>query len=258
MLKPKKRTLKAIRPNVGVEVAYRTALIDILSDMQADLLIGLRTELTPRTMAQDMSVPTFLKEFFGQWSNKWRKNIEAISPKLIEKFVGQSVEHTDQAFKSALKKAGFTVNFKMTEKVSENVQATIGENVSLINSWANGYFDEIQQDVWESIRVGHDLQTLTENLQNRYGIAKRKADFIARDQNNKAKATIEKTRRLELGITQAIWQHSHAGRKPRPSHVKADGKTFDIEKGMYLDGKWVQPAEEYNCRCTSRAIIEGF
>jgi uncharacterized protein with gpF-like domain len=61
-----------------------------------------------------------------------------------------------------------------------------------------------------------------------------------------------------LGITQAIWQHSHAGKKPRPSHVKADGKTFDIEKGMYLDGKWVQPAEEYNCRCTSRAIIEGF
>lgn len=254
----KQTTLKAIQPNLGVEIAYRKALVQLLSEMQADLLVGLHTELTASAMAQDRSIPAFLRNFFGRWSNSWRKKIEAIAPDLIEKFVGQSVKHTDQAFMSALKKAGFTVNFTMTKEVEEKTQAVIGENVSLIGSWANGYFDEIQQDVWEAIRVGSDLQTLTDNLQNRYGISKRRAEFIARDQNAKAKATIEKTRRLELGITQAIWQHSHAGKVPRPSHVKAHGKTFDIEKGMYLDGKWVQPAEEYNCRCTSRAIIQGF
>ena len=52
--------------------------------------------------------------------------------------------------------------------------------------------------------------------------------------------------------------HSHAGKEPRLSHVAANGKRFDVGKGISLDGKWVQPGEEINCRCTSRAVIKGF
>ena len=88
--------------------------------------------------------------------------------------------------------------------------------------------------------------------------SERRAAFIARDQTNKAKAAIEKARWQELGITEAIWMHSHAGKEPRPSHVAANGKRLNVNKGMYLDGKWVQPGEEINCRCTSRAVIKGF
>ncbi len=254
----KQTTLRAIQPNIGVEVAYRKGLIKLLADMQADLLTGLSPELTADTMAQDRSIPKFLQSFFRGWSSKWRKNLDAIAPDMIERFIRQSFGHTDRTMMNALKKAGFAIDFTMTQKVEEVTQAAIGENVSLINSWANGYFAGIEQDVWQAIRTGSDLKTLTDQLQTRYGMTRRQAEFTARDQNAKAKAAIEKTRRLELGITQAIWQHSHAGKKPRPSHVKANGKVFDIEKGMYLDGKWVQPAEEFNCRCTSRAIIAGF
>lgn len=255
---PKQTTLNAIQPNVGVEVAYRRALIKLLSEMQADLLIGLHPEINAETMAQDQSLPNFLQSFFKRWSTGWRRKIDALMPDMIEKFVKQSFGHTEQSLTRALKKAGFAINFTMTKAVEEKTQAAIGENVSLVGSWANGYFAGIEQDVWEAIRTGSDLKTLTDQLQHRYGMTKKQAEFTARDQNAKAKATIEKVRRLELGITQAVWQHSHAGKKPRPSHVKANGKTFDIEKGMYLDGKWVQPAEEFNCRCTSRAIIAGF
>jgi putative phage head protein len=41
-------------------------------------------------------------------------------------------------------------------------------------------------------------------LRKDYGISERRAAFIARDQTNKAKAAIEKARRQELGITEAI------------------------------------------------------
>ena len=34
------------------------------------------------------------------------------------------------------------------------------------------------------------------------------------------------------------------------SHVKADGKTFEIDKGLYFDSEWLLPSRFINCRCT--------
>jgi hypothetical protein len=69
---------------------------------------------------------------------------------------------------------------------------------------------------------------------------------------------MENVRRLELGLTEAIWMHSGAGRSPRPSHVAFSGKRFKLATGAFLDGKWVWPGSEPDCLCTSRAIIPGF
>ena len=87
-----------------------------------------------------------------------------------------------------------------------------------------------------------------------------RAATIARDQNNKAKATIERTRRQELGITHAIWQHSAGGKVPRATHIAMSGKPYLISEGMYDSavGRYVWPGTEINCRCTSRAIIPAF
>jgi SPP1 gp7 family putative phage head morphogenesis protein len=108
-----------------------------------------------------------------------------------------------------------------------------------------------------SVARGRDLSYLTDELQKRYGITRRRAALIARDQNNKATSVMQAARQQSLGITQGIWKHSHAGKEPRPSHVKADGKVFELSKGMYLDGKWVMPGEEINCRCTWSPVIPG-
>ncbi|MEG3387194.1 hypothetical protein V5H41_25765, partial [Salmonella enterica] len=43
------------------------------------------------------------------------------------------------------------------------------------------------------------------------------------------------------------------GRRP----LKANGKRFDLRKGMFLDGKWVLPGEEINCKCGWEAVIPG-
>ncbi|WP_257785984.1 hypothetical protein [Burkholderia ubonensis] len=40
-------------------------------------------------------------------------------------------------------------------------------------------------------------------------MTKRRAAFIAHNQNSKATATITRVRQEGLGITEAIWLHSH-------------------------------------------------
>jgi uncharacterized protein with gpF-like domain len=101
---------------------------------------------------------------------------------------------------------------------------------------------------------------LAKELQEHYGVTKRRAAFISLDQNNKASSAFNRVRQLEVGITRAIWMHSHAGKKPRPSHVKNDGKPYDVNRGWFdpHEQKWIFPGELPRCRCTSRSIVKGF
>lgn len=68
---------------------------------------------------------------------------------------------------------------------------------------------------------------------------------------------ITRTRQQGLGLTRATWLHSTAGKHPRPEHVAASGKPYDIAKGMFLEGRWTWPGVEINCRCVSVPIVPG-
>ncbi|MNC69704.1 hypothetical protein D3C75_1204270 [compost metagenome] len=69
---------------------------------------------------------------------------------------------------------------------------------------------------------------------------------------------INRARQQDLGITKAVWMHMRGGKHPRQSHVDADGEEFELAKGMYLDGKWIQPGEEPNCGCIAAPILPEF
>lgn len=244
--------LKPIQPNLGVEAVYRKSLKKLLREMRTDVQ-GLLERHYPKGIAQDG-----LQAALSALLRYWAARLDKLAPQIAEIFANQSANHTERAFQTALREAGFTVRFRTAARQQTALQAVLGGNVSLIRSIGRQYLDRVEESVWRSVNAGYDMAQLTRELRKDYGISERRAAFIARDQTNKAKAAIEKARRQELGITEAIWMHSHAGKEPRPSHVAADGKRFDVGKGMYLDGKWVQPGTEPNCRCTSRAVIKGF
>ena len=145
----------------------------------------------------------------------------------------------------------------MTEPMNNALQAVIAENVNLIKSIPEQYLTQVETLVMQSAGRGRDLGYLADELQKRYGITKRRAALIARDQNNKATSVMQVARQTSLGITEGIWHHSHAGKVPRPSHVKANGTKFDLSKGLLLDGEWLLPGEAINCRCTWSAVIPG-
>lgn len=248
--------LKPIQPNLGVEAAYRKSLKKLLREMRADVQ-GLLERHYPKGIAQD-SLTDGLQAALSALLRYWLARLDKLAPQIAGVFANQSATHTERAFQTALREAGFTVRFRATAQQQTALQAVLGGNVSLIRSIGQQYLSRVEESVWRSVNAGYDMAQLTRELRKDYGISERRAAFIARDQTNKAKAAIEKARRQELGITEAIWMHSHAGKEPRPSHVAANGKRFDVSKGMYLDGKWVQPGTEPNCRCTSRSVIKGF
>lgn len=258
--KTKPKTIGTVRPNEGIRVAYQRRLETLIDQMTASTEYGLRAayRANPPEMAQDASPAVELRRAVRRMARRWQRRFDELAPQLAQYFATAAADRSDKALQSMLRKAGFTVRFKMTAAQNDVLQATIGENVALIKSIPAQYMTGIDGVVMRSVAAGRDLSAMTADLVEQRGVTKRRAARISLDQNNKATATITRVRQTELGITQAIWQHSGAGKHPRPEHVAMSGKPYDVAKGAYLEGKWTWPGVEINCRCTSRSIIPGF
>ena len=248
-----------MRPNAGVEAWYRKELDKLVREMQKSMVYWLAAnyKASGAAVAMDASPAVFMRDAMRKLARRWQKRFDDIAAKLAQRFTSDAMKNSDVSLYNALESAGLTVEFKMTPAMNNALQATITENVNLIKSIPEQYLTQVEGLVMRSVSRGRDLAYLTDELEKRYGITRRRAALIARDQNNKATSVMQTARQQSLGITKGIWRHSHAGKEPRPSHVKADGKEFDLSKGMYLDGKWILPGEEINCRCTWSPVIPG-
>ena len=270
LVAPTKKAIKLdpIHANLGIESAYRKKLQALIAEMSNSTIYWVRAAWRKdpplSSIAQDKlrsNGPIVdLRRTMIRLGKHWQRRFDELGPELAKVFVDGATATTDAAMMASLEKAGFTVKFQMTQAAQQGYQAVLAENVGLIKSIPAEYLLDVQQKVWGAVKSGYDLETLTKGLQADYGVSFRRASLIARDQSNKAKAVIENVRRQELGITQAIWQHSGGGRVPRPDHLKAgqDKLVYDLDKGAYIGGKWIFPGTEISCRCTSRAIVPGF
>jgi SPP1 gp7 family putative phage head morphogenesis protein len=232
--------------------------------LKSDLHAGVRATLwkMQQAMATDAKRGrgiSLLRKALEKWGGLWIRKLDKLSTTLAEKFADKNFRATQSAMQQAFKKAGFTVAFKPTASSITAYEAVVAENVGLIKSIPQQYLKDVQTQVWQSVLKGGDLSDLTRGLQKKYGIAHRRAALIARDQNNKAKAIIERVRDQEMGIKEGIWLHSHAGKEPRPTHVAMHGKRYSLSKGMYdkAVGEWIYPGQLINCRCVMKPIIPG-
>lgn len=252
--------LRSVNANAGIEAAYRKKLKALIEDMNNSILYWVSAAYKANTpeIAQDDSPASVLRATMRKMTSQWQSKFDKGADRLAKWFAEKNKDYSDAALKNILKDAGFTVEFKMTAAVNDSYQAIIGENVNLIKSIASKNLTQVETLVMQSVQQGRDMGTLASKLQHEFGVTNRRAALIARDQNNKATATITRTRQRQLGITQAKWRHGAGGKEPRHSHVAASGKLYDIEKGMYLDGVWTWPGVEINCRCTAQPVIPGF
>jgi uncharacterized protein with gpF-like domain len=253
--------LAPVPPNAGLTEWYFEQLRKLLEAMSKSLelhILATWKSLTPEIgMGSDASPSIALKRSMGKWGRRWVSKFDDMASEIARKFAARTVRHADTSNAAILKRAGFTIGFSPSPAATEAYQAVVAQNVALIKNLPREYVQGIENAVWASVMQGQDMAALAKELRNRYDMSVRRAALISRDQNRKATALIENVRRQEVGITHAVWLHSHAVKHPRPSHKAFSGKIYELKKGAYLDGKWVWPGTEINCMCLSRAIIPG-
>jgi uncharacterized protein with gpF-like domain len=151
----------------------------------------------------------------------------------------------------------------VSEGLEDVSKAIVAENVSLIRSIPEQYFNDVTGSVMRSITAGKGLQDLVPALEKYEGITLRRANNIALDQTRKAYNGVNRHKLMELGVKQFIWHHSNAGQTPRDSHRKIDGHVFSFEN---LDNEQADlgvperdrgyPGYPVNCRCFIQSVIE--
>lgn len=259
--------LKPNWPSAGIEAEYQKKLRRLIEQMDNSVTYWIETRYKnnePNTvMAMDDVLPTNeLKRTIADLVKQWQKKWKEAAPKLAQHFALSVLKRNDANLKSILRDANWTVKFRMTPAMRDAFNATVQANVELIKSIPEQYLKSVQGDVMRSAQAGRDLGQLAKALQKNYGVTQRRAALIARDQNNKATASMDRARKLELGLSKSKWRHSGAGKEPRPTHVAMNGKLYDNAKGMYDPDPRVRrhilPGELIRCRCVSITVVPGF
>lgn len=262
---PRSKTLPPVWPNAGVRAAYDKRLRAMITEMARSYAHWIKAcyrkneseiALDASSAAQD--IERALKKL-GPY---WRRRFYSAAPQLARWFATAVDKRSDHRLRQILSDAGISVKFQMTSDMRNAFDASVAENVGLIQSIPEQYHTQVQTMVMQSVKAGRDLSSLSDQLQEHFGVTKRRAALISLDQNNKATSVMMAARQTALGIEEGVWLHSHAGKDPRVTHVDNDGKRFNIRDGWFDPDPKVRrriwPGELIRCRCTWKPVVKGF
>lgn len=139
------------------------------------------------------------------------------------------------------------------------------QNSQLIKNMTENELERVSGIVQRGLQEGSGLESVTDNIEKSFGITRRHARLIARDQTSKLNGSLTKLRDQELGIETYRWQTS-GDERVRASHRALDGKLCKWnDPTVYYDEKskkWVKRtgtmtkvhvSQDVNCRCQAVA-----
>jgi len=256
--------LRPIRANAGLRQRYQKQMLALIDDMTASILYWLQAQYreAPPVAAMDATPSQEMQKRFADLRKRWMRRFDKAGPKIAKAYLKSQQQATDTAMRSALRDAGFSVKFKMSPTIADAFNASLTDNIGLIKNLADQQLSQVQGAFSRAYSQGKGLDVMMDDLIRIGGVTRRRAANIALDQSNKANAVVERARRLELGIEEAEWRHSGAGKHPRVEHQRATGRVYKVREGCPIKNEkgeieFINPGEKPFCRCISISRIPG-
>lgn len=156
-------------------------------------------------------------------------------------------------------KDDLSISSAMTPDIQENLRKNLIENTEIgIKTWAPLEVANLRHIVQENLHAGGRVDRIQELLQTQYGVAQRKARFIAENEMSLAVSKYREERYTAIGCRRYEWS-THHDEKERKDHKKLDRRIFEYSNPPIVDratGRRRNPGEDYNCRCVGLPILE--
>lgn len=153
---------------------------------------------------------------------------------------------------SGLKISAFSANSLVKEDgVEMKLAAFAAENAALITGMSMDVTTQISKIATAALNSGASAKSVAREIEDRFGVARSRAKFIAVDQIGKLNGQLSVMRQKSLGCTHFYWQDSDDERV-RKSHRARNGKRYPYSKPP--EGNY--PGEEPGCRCTPEADLD--
>lgn len=140
---------------------------------------------------------------------------------------------------------------------SVQMEKWVQENVGLIKTIPEETLDRMQTIVYDGFTQGRSTARMVKEIQQTYGVGRRRAELIARDQTAKLSGQIQQAQQMDAGITEYIWYSCMDGRV-RNRHRELHGKRFRWDDPPVVDeksGRRCHPGQDYQCRCIARPVF---
>lgn len=139
---------------------------------------------------------------------------------------------------------------------AEQLMKWVEENVNLIKTIPFDSLDKMKEIVYDGYTNGRTTTQMVKDIQRVYGVDKRHANLIARDQTAKLNGQIQRYQQQDAGIEEYIWCTCGDARVRR-SHRELNGKKFRWDTPpINSDGRACNPGEDYQCRCIGRPVFK--
>lgn len=127
----------------------------------------------------------------------------------------------------------------------------VNSNVDLIKSVKDKSLSSMKLIVKQGFLDGRTATAIMKDIHKVYGMDKRHARFIARDQMAKLNSELTRMQQEDAGVSQYTWSDSGDGRV-RQRHKELNGKVFRWNDPPIVDkktGRRCHPGQDYRCRC---------
>lgn len=167
-----------------------------------------------------------------------------------------TIKEWNRAVKSTL---GIDIreDYYMGAFYSAQLEKWIQENVGLIKTIPEETLDRMQKIVYDGFTQGRPTARMVKEIQQAYGVGRRRAELIARDQTAKLNGQIQQAQQRDAGITEYIWYTCMDGRV-RHRHRELHGKKFRWDDPPVVDKKSdrkCHPGQDFQCRCIARPVF---
>jgi SPP1 gp7 family putative phage head morphogenesis protein len=261
--KRKRVELRPISSTVAFEEALRLSMIRILREAARRVV----AEVLPAAVSAKAQLMRDDLNWFERAMRALRDflegAVEGARAEWRQAFESEDARHS-RRFNEAMR-AAVGVNLGSVivgEGIEAQLQAAVQRNVLLVRGLASDVAKRLEAKLLDALTKGLAKREIEKIIVAEFGIARRRAGIIARDQAASFNGDLNRIRQQAMGVTEYVWSTSMDervrgnpdGKYPnaRPSHWDREGKTFKWSNPP-SDG---HPGQPINCRCTARAVIE--
>ena len=142
--------------------------------------------------------------------------------------------------------------------LAPHLELFVSDNVKLIKSVAYGQLEDLKGVVTRGARAGLHHTEVQRQIQEQFGVTKRRAALIATDQVGKLNGELNALRQQNLGVRRYRWSTS-LDERVRRSHRSLEGSIQEWARPPVVDprtGERGHPGQPIRCRCSAIPIID--
>lgn len=261
----------------GIEREYHRVLNRLVNEIKERIKVYLLPEIPGMVKEVEVKTPNDradgyldrLQEILLFISRSLNDDVE--QTQVAADVVGVQINRFNAQQFDKLKDQAFVVNpFVQEPWLADQLKLFSVQNAQLIKSLPDQELERVAGVVERGLQEGATYSTVAKNIQKSFGITRRRATLIARDQTKKLNSSLTKLRQQEVGVEFYTWQTSDDERV-RASHRVLDGKLCRWDDPTVFQDpktkKWVKKSSiggdpvhvgvAVNCRCNAIADLSS-